>query len=232
MVRSLLLGVFIFASQAHAGFLLEPYGGGQFNGSYNEEKTVANGSFSSFVYGGRVGLETHGFLIGGEYLGDNHVPVNVTAPNGFAAKDTQIFLSNNHFGGFIGADMMFPLSARLIATYFFSSQAQYDHQDDKNNVDFDKTNTGSGFKIELDAHLARYLTLGVAYYKIVYTKQRDNLTGLEINNPPTANQSAVIVLVSVPLDIPFGGGGSSHGGGKSQMNGPMPSGPPPPAMGY
>jgi hypothetical protein len=190
--------LFVFgSSSAFADFLIEPYGGGQFSGTNSAE---SGSTYSSFIYGGRVGLEYSSLSFGGEYLGDNSVDLKVGGPNTWGNDSTSLAMSNTNYGGFLAFEFMQPLAARFVATYFFSSGAHLTHSNG-NSIDTDETLSGYGYKGELQARLARYLYLGVGYYYLIYTKTRDNLKNDMSSNVPVDNAHAVMATLSIPLQF-------------------------------
>lgn len=192
------LGVWV-SSAAASDILIEPLVAGQFSGGL-KESTSNNGSFTSVAYGGRVGLDFHGFMIGGEYLANNEMSVKIDGPNSWGSSSTTGKISNTNYGGFLGVELMHPLAVRLIGTFFASSSGHFTHE--TNGVtDADKTLKGYGYKGEISTRFAHYLNLGVAYYYLVYTKSTDNSTSTTSTLAPVANQHAVMAQISIPLEI-------------------------------
>jgi hypothetical protein len=193
------LGLILFSSSVHANLLFEPSVGGQFNGGFKAAKFESN-SFSSFVYGGRVGYDYSGFLLGGEYLGASGVSMTIETPNTIGTNVTRMKMDNQSYGAFLGWDMTWPVEVRLIGTYFIKSTAHFTHSTEGTN-DVDQLDSGTGFKVELTSRIARHLTMGVAYYQMKYTKQKDNVAGKDILGMPSDTQSAVMGVLTVPLEF-------------------------------
>jgi hypothetical protein len=191
----LAFGLSTFGIAASADFLLEPYGGGQFSGT---NSAASGSSYTSFLYGGRAGMEFSGFSFGGEYLADHNVDLKVGGPNKWGSDSTDLTMTDTNYGAFLGYQLT--NAVRLIATYFISSQSHLVHTT-PTSTDTDETLSGYGYKGELDVHLARYLNLGVAYYYMVYSKSRDNQTATTSSNVPVDNSHAVMALVTIPLEF-------------------------------
>jgi hypothetical protein len=193
--------IFTLSFSAYASILIEPLVGGQFSGEIKMPESIDSSSFSSFVYGGRVGLDLSGFLIGGEYLGDDNVDVKVYDKNKWGTSNTELVMSNVNYGGFLGIELMNPLSVRLIATFFSTSNAHLIHSTTDGKHDFDSNLKGYGYKGELSTRIARYLTLGVSYYYIVYETAKDNLLGGTSTEVPVDTQHAVMTHITIPLEL-------------------------------
>lgn len=193
--------VAFFACSAQAGLLIEPMVGGQFSGDLVIPTNVDASNFTSIVYGGRVGLNIDGLLIGGEYLGDDNVDVKVDGPNMWGVNSTALKMSNVNYGGFLGFEFSSPLMMRLIATFFTSSDAHLVHFSATGSTDFDQNLTGYGYKGEISTKIARFLTMGVSYYYLVYTTAKDNMTATSSPAVPVNTQHAVMTHISIPLEL-------------------------------
>lgn len=199
-----LLAFIFFVSSASANVLLEPIVGGQFSGqvaSPFKGSTADTGNFSSVVYGARLGLDLSGFLIGAEYLGDNNVSVKFDGPNGWGTSSTNAIMSNTSYGGFLGIELMNPLTLRLIGTFFAVSRAHVTHTDATGTIDSDTDLSGYGYKGEISTRVAHFITLGVAYYQMIYTDAKDNLTNTSSVPVPVGTQHAVMTQISIPFEL-------------------------------
>lgn len=193
-----------FVPFAHANIMIEPIVGGQFSSEVTASLKKAapdTGSFSSLIYGGRLGFDFSGFLIGAEYLGADNVSVKFDGPNGWGSLATNATMSNKNYGGFIGIEMMQPFAVRLIGTFFAVSDASIIHNDTNGKPDSDFNLHGYGYKGELSTRIARFLTLGVSYYQIIYTDVRDNMAGTTSDLSPVGAQHSVMTHISIPLEF-------------------------------
>jgi hypothetical protein len=183
-------------------FLLEPMVGGQFSGDLKilSDQQIGSSDYSSLIYGGRLGLEFDSLSLGGEYLGDTNVNVKVDANNAWGSQATTVNMSNTNYGAFLAYELMEPLHLRLIGTFYINSQAHIVHTN-SGTVDGDITENGYGYKAEVSARLSRYVSLGIGYYYLVYTKIRDNQTGITSTEVPVGTADAVMGILSIPLNL-------------------------------
>ena len=179
--------------------LIEPLVAGQFSGGLKESNSDS-GSFTSVAYGGRLGFDFHGLLLGGEYLANNEMSVKIDGPNTWGSSSTTGKISNTNYGGFLGIELMHPLAIRLIGTFFAASSGHFTHETN-GTMDADKTLKGYGYKGEVSTRIAHYLSLGVSYYYLVFTKATDNTNNTTSTLSPVANQHAVMAQISIPLEI-------------------------------
>ena len=193
-----LVAVSLFVSSASAVSLyMEPLVGGQFSGQLKTSSTD-KASFSTYVYGGRIGLDLHSFVFGAEYMGDKSVSVKFDAPNTWGSSSTTGTMSNNNYGAFIGLDLL--SSLRLIGTFFIKSDANVTHST-SGTQDLNSDLSGYGYKGELSIRVLSHLSLGLSYYYTLYTKQKDNINNTSSAMVPVGNVHAVMATVSVPFGL-------------------------------
>jgi hypothetical protein len=201
-MRSIFLVLCLFsASLAHANFLIEPYAGGQFGGEYTESGKIDSSNFASSIFGGRVGFDFSQLLVGGEYMANQNVNVHVDGPNTWGASSTLMSMSSTAYGAFLGYEFMSPLTMRVIGTFFTNTDAHLQHSTASGATDYDQDQMGYGYKGELGARLARYLTMGVSYYYFVFTKANDNLKGTNSSNVPVNSMHGVMATLTIPLEF-------------------------------
>jgi tetrahydromethanopterin S-methyltransferase subunit B len=198
LVSLVALGLWVSSASA-MDILIEPLVAGQFSGGL-KESTSDSGSFTSVAYGGRLGLDFHGLLLGGEYLANNEMSVKMDGPNTWGSSSTTGKISNTNYGGFLGVELMHPLAIRLIGTFFAASSGHFTHETN-GTIDADKTLKGYGYKGEISTRIAHYLSLGVSYYYLVFTKATDNMNNTTSTLSPVANQHAVMAQISIPLEL-------------------------------
>ena len=96
------------ATQAHAGFMVEPYLG-------YETGTSGQGSseddYTGTAFGARLGYSMVGFMFGADYM----------AGSGTVDDTPSLDVKSTNLGAFIGYE--FPVMFRVYASYFFDSKA-------------------------------------------------------------------------------------------------------------
>lgn len=166
-----------FSSQTFAAFLVEPYAGINFNGSWEDHGSDSSDSFSGSMYGARVGVQKFGFMAGldvrkGSWEVDN------TAKDEFAYT---------HYAAFIGYD--FPILVRVYAEYVLGGTAE--EVGGNNLIEPAGFVFGAGYKFF--PFLSANLEAGSVSYKELELEDGTNLKDRE--------EAATYLLLS--LSVPF-----------------------------
>lgn len=182
---------------AKAAFLIEPYGSYSSNGSYIPS-TPPNFSFTGLTYGGRIGIDVNHILFGFDYMGNNDQSLDPSPPqptNSYTSKDANL-------GAFIGINFR-PYHFRLIGTYFIESDSEVVVTDANSGTKLsDLGYRGAGYKVGLFVTPIHFISLGVEYYNIVYSSQKDILNnGASYAAVSALNKSAVLFTLSIPIEI-------------------------------
>jgi hypothetical protein len=176
----ILLLVFGYVSNSHAGLLIEPLVGfsyGKLNSEFSGASTDTDTSgIKGASYGGRLGYQNFGFQLGLDYLSSNMT---------YGADDNKF--KTSEFGGFIGYE--FPVLLRVYAGYVFSGTGEAIA--DSTSTDF---KGGTGPKIGVGLTLLPFLDFNVEYRSITY-KEEDLGSGVNLN----VDYNAVMVGFSLPF---------------------------------
>ena len=126
-----ILALVSVSSVARADLLLEPYvgyfmGNSEISGGYEED-------FSGLSLGGRVGFQSFGFMLGGDFMtgkweDDGNPSMDVTPTN---------------LGVFVGYN--FPILLRVYGIYGFSSKLKHETTNYSNTYEGDSIRLGVGF---------------------------------------------------------------------------------------
>lgn len=137
---------------AHASLLLEPYLGydvGSWddnNGNTQDQKGV--------TYGGRVGYQSLGFMVGGEYMGGNWQDNSATNQT----------ITPNDLGVFVGFN--FPMFLRVYGTYGFQAERKFSPA----NADY----KGSDLKLGLGLTMFPLISINFEYLQGTFNKDNGN----------------------------------------------------------
>jgi len=180
------LGFFLFVGQTHASILVEPYLGLSIGGQGKariDSATYAY-SFSSAIYGGRVGYEYLGVMGGIDYSHQNFTMTRVGS-GGSTSKPTA---SRNQVGIFVGYD--FPFLLRGWATYFLGGQM---------DLGSEKFSNGKGLELGLGFKALPVLSFNLSLRNIEYYKYTTTAPATYGTNK--LKISEVIFAASIPLTI-------------------------------
>lgn len=179
-----LLLIFGYVSNTHAGLLIEPLVGFSY-GKLNSETSgfgsteTDTAGLKGASYGGRLGYQNFGLQLGLDYLSSNMK---------YGADDNK--LKTSEFGGFIGYEL--PVLFRVYAGYVFSGTGTL--TDDTNNLSVD-LKSGSGPKVGIGFTLLPFLDINVEYRSISYAIIEDISPGVDIQ----PDYNAVMVGFSLPF---------------------------------
>lgn len=181
-----LLGLFILAENSRASVLVEPYlglaiGGG---GKAQLNSTTYEYSYSSEIYGGRLGYEYLGIMGGLDYSYQSF-QMEKAAPVGAATKSDA---KRSQVGLFIGYD--FPFLLRGWATYFLSGQI---------DMGIEKFSHGRGFELGLGFKALPFLSFNLSLRNIEYYKYTTSPAATYGSNK--LNSSEILFSGSIPLRI-------------------------------
>lgn len=172
-IAFLALFVSLFAvPQTYADVLIEPYLG------YHLGKTKSGSATSNdkgISYGGRLGYQTMGFMIGAEYQSgswtDDSTPQDTITPS--------------YLGAFVGYN--FPVLFRVYGTYFFSADSKASNS--SSSVKY----TGNGYK------------LGVGYtgFPFVSVNLEYGSTSFDKGNSQTLSNNVDTNFYGLTISVPF-----------------------------
>ncbi len=158
---------------AHASLLVEPFAGYEIGkikqGSQSDGLTGAN-------YGARLGYESLGFMIGGEYA--------LGALRGNPSGGSNYDVSTTDAGIFVGYN--FPILFRVYGTYYLLSTAT---DADISGGDI----KGTGYRLGIGFTPLPFITLALEEVSRTYTKQGSSSLGSNV----TANST--LLTVTLPL---------------------------------
>ena len=162
------------SAKAHADLLVEPFGGYEF-GKFKQSGT--SDDISGVNYGARLGYESLGFMIGGEYaLGSLKY-----TPSGGSNTD----LSTTDAGIFVGYN--FPILFRVYGTYYLLSDAS--------SSSYSSDLKGTGYRVGIGFTGLPFITLALEEVSRTYTKQGSS----SLSSNVTINDT----LLSVTLPLTF-----------------------------
>jgi hypothetical protein len=178
-----LLLIFGYVSNTHAGLLIEPLVGFSY-GKLNSELSGLSTNTDTLglkgaSYGGRLGYQNFGLQLGLDYLSSNMK---------YGADDNKF--KTSEFGGFIGYEL--PVLFRVYAGYVFSGTGTL--TDDTNNLSVD-LKSGSGPKVGIGFTLLPFLDINVEYRSISYAINEDIFAGVDSQ----FDYNAVMVGLSLPF---------------------------------
>ncbi len=141
----------LFATQAKADLLVEPFAGYEFG---NIKQGNSSDGLSGANYGARLGYESLGFMIGGEYA--------LGALRGSPSGGSNYNVSTTDVGIFAGYN--FPVLLRVYGTYYPLSTATDD------NIPGGDLN-GTGYRVGIGFTPLPFITVAVEVVDRDYTKQ-------------------------------------------------------------
>lgn len=165
--------------KAHADLLLEPYIGyawGKARATNTAGDEISNKD-TGVTYGGRVGWERLGLMLGVDYQ------------SGQWTRDTstKLDVTPSDLGVFVGYN--FPILLRAYGEYVFSAQEKV------SNANGSNTFKGSGIKLGVGYTALPLLAIGLEYKSNVYDKDNNAVT------PPSAKEEIYALTVSLPLTL-------------------------------
>jgi hypothetical protein len=169
----LILG-FLINVPAHANLLLEPYlqyGVGSWDDNNGNNQTQKGASF-----GGRVGYQSLGFMMGGDFMTGSWTD-NATTSNTITPTDLGVFVGFN-----------FPLFLRVWGTYDFSAQRKFSALND----------TFKGSDVKLGLGLTMFPLISVNFEYVMGTFNKDSVNGTLVHN---LTDKLFFVGVSLPLNF-------------------------------
>ncbi|OFZ26679.1 MAG: hypothetical protein A2381_16940 [Bdellovibrionales bacterium RIFOXYB1_FULL_37_110] len=197
MFKFFLLSFILFAINSHAGILLEPYLGYALLG--DGEVTVSNtkyeNEYSTPTFGGRLGLQHLGFMMGVDYSIQNF---EMESKTGSTTYEDDV--KKKQLGIFVGYN--FPVMFRIWGTYFLSSSFEGDdtvaatNRYDAN----DELTDGSGFALGIGYRPISYVSLNLEYRKFEYDTWEQG--GVEATNITKDQKlSEILLSVSLPFNV-------------------------------
>jgi hypothetical protein len=168
----------LFYENAKAGVLVEPFVG-YGTGSWKLNSVSTNQS--GVDYGGRLGWNFDGFLIGGDYVGGSFKDNQTGNNNNITAQD---------IGGFLGFEVK---RVTVRGAYNFNSQGTYAPTSGTNSVW-----KGNSFSASVGFAIVSHISLNLDFMSGTY----DTLNGVKQSNNLTNN------IYSVRLSFPFESGKS------------------------
>ncbi len=172
-----MLGLFFNSQTAHAGLLLEPYVGydsGQWSKSSN--CTTCSAHQSGATYGARVGVESMGFMLGGDAMSGSWT-------DQYSPNDSETPTSVGAFVGYDGPLM------RMYFGYGIASSLK------QTRVGYEDTYSGTDYKIGIGFHLVPLIAINFEYIDATYTK--------DSNGPLSANVTSKMygACLSIPVNL-------------------------------
>ncbi|MCB0350400.1 MAG: outer membrane beta-barrel protein [Bdellovibrionales bacterium] len=161
------------ASQAQAGFMIEPYLG------YETGSSTSSGSadedYTGTLFGARLGYSMMGFMFGADYM---------TASGTIEQTGGDLDLKTTDLGAFVGYE--FPIMFRIYLSYMFDSKATPD------GVGYDFEGSATRFGIGYTG--LPFVAINLEMIKRTYD---ETSTGLSIS--PEQNLETYALTISLPL---------------------------------
>mgnify|MGYP003685966597 CR=1 FL=1 len=173
-----LMTVFYSASNAQAGFLIEPFAGIEM-GSTSEDNNGDSGDMTGNTMGARVGWQNAGLMAGLDYRMMNWTIEG--DPDDSDASFTQM-------GLFVGYD--FPMMLRLWGTYVFSMEGE---DDDSGNEITD----GSGLNLGIGYKVMPFVSLNLEIGSTKTTKLKSGSNEIDFD----LKYNSYLFSVSFPISI-------------------------------
>jgi len=192
-----LLSFFLFSLNASAGILIEPYLGYAIlgNGEVSISNTKYDNDYASLTFGGRLGLQHLGFMMGADYSIQNFEMESTTGSTTYNDD-----VKKKQFGIFVGYN--FPILLRVWGTYFISSSFEGDDAvSSTNRYDSnDELNDGNGFGLGVGYRPISFVSINLEYRKFEYDTWE--VAGVEATNM-TKDQtlSEILLSVSLPFNV-------------------------------
>ena len=176
-MKKLLFSMFILASamvsvESNASLLLEPYAG-YYTGSITGTSSY---SISGVGYGGRLGFQNLGFMVGADYLSGSWTGTINNVSTTYVPSD---------LGVFVGYD--FPILLRIYGEYIAIASQQSTANGASN------TATGTGYKLGVGYKFMPFLSVNFELLGHTFTK----------DNNGTLNPNTTEPMYGLAISLPF-----------------------------
>lgn len=181
MAHLILLALVPAVSPSSASILVEPYAGYAF-GSQKGGLSTTKYDVSGLVYGGRLGVEKLGFMVGADYMAGT-----LNLKSGSSNRD----FKQSNVGVFVGFDTL--IGIRAYASYYISPSASV------NNTPELKLKEGTAYRIGVGFKPIPFVSVNLDYYSVSFKKYES----LGITQTFTSASKVEYVMLGVSLPFSF-----------------------------
>ncbi|MBF0298984.1 MAG: hypothetical protein HQK51_09715 [Oligoflexia bacterium] len=203
-IISLALVLVLSINVAMAGVFLESYLGYALNGKVEKKEsataTASKWKYSSLGYGGRLGLQLKGFILGGSYEMMSYKWKGVD-PKTTGINDEDQKLDGTTYGGFLG--YVFNMGLVLRGGYVYHEMKK---KDDKGPYDSSDKYIGYGIAGALGLVILKNLAFYVEYRKYVDETIKIGGTKYKLDDGRKVDMSDIFVSLAIPIGGPSKGG--------------------------
>lgn len=210
MIRSalvfLLMSFFAFAPHSRAGILIEPYLGYSFAGSgdmsltdtSNGQTTQYDQDFSTVTYGGRLGYQTFGLMLGIDYSMQSF---DMTSTVG--SIEVEDGVERSQLGIFVGYEL--PILLRAWATYYVNATMDGTDAPSSGNQIYSNTSEfkdGKGYALGVGFTGLPFISINLEYRTMEYdTYAVSNIELTDAVYSDKLDLSEILLSVSLPLNL-------------------------------
>lgn len=191
MKRILLASLFLFATTAQAGFLIEPYLG--FGISSGEDSDTPKKEYDQTApfLGARLGYQTFGFMFGLDYTKGMEGSFEEKS----SGVTTKADADQSTVGIFVGYNL--PVMFRAWGAYYFDTTIEY-----QSGGDIGDELNGSGYGLGLGFTGLPFVSLNLEYRILTFDEQK-NAAGVtsKFISAEEIDYNQIMLSVSLPLDI-------------------------------
>ncbi|MBH48855.1 MAG: hypothetical protein CME71_11870 [Halobacteriovorax sp.] len=192
MKRLLIASLFLFASSAQAGLLVEPYVGINLASGENGASPKTEYDQTAPFLGARLGYQTFGFMFGLDYTkgmeGDFETKFGSTTSTVDSAQSTM--------GAFIGYNL--PVMFRVWGAYYFDTTLEQ-----KSGTGTGDEISGSGLGLGAGFTGLPFVSVNIEYRMMTMDEFKDKATGVTstLSGTSEIDYNQILLSVSLPLDL-------------------------------
>lgn len=192
MKRILLASLFLFATSAQAGFLIEPYVGFGISSGENSNTAKVEYDQTAPFLGARVGYQTLGFMFGLDYTKGMEADFDTKVGSVTSTTD----LDQSTFGVFVGYNL--PVMLRVWGAYYFDTTLEQ-----QSGAGTGDEISGNGIGLGAGFTGLPFVSLNLEYRMMTLDESKDNSTGTttKLTGTDEVDYNQIMLSVSLPLNI-------------------------------
>lgn len=192
MKKILCLFLLLAASNAQAGFLIEPYLGFSLGSGEDGNTLKTEYDQNSTFLGARLGYQTLGLMFGLDYTKGTESEFEIKSTTSTVKQDAD----QSTLGFFVGYNL--PVMLRAWAAYYVSSNIEL-----QSGASVGDEYKGNGYGLGLGFTGLPFVSLNLEYRMMTFDELKDNSTGVTstLSGTNEIDYNQVMLSVSLPLDI-------------------------------
>ena len=188
MKRLLIASLFLFASSAQAGFLLEPYAGLSFGSGENSATIKTEYDYNAPMLGARAGYQYLGLMFGLDY--------SMGMDQKTAGSTVTADVSQSTLGLFVGYNL--PVMLRAWAAYYLNTSLEVEA-----GTSVGDEFNGKGYGLGVGFTGLPFVSLNLEYRMMTFDEYKDKSAGstATLSGASEIDFNQILLSVSLPLDL-------------------------------